>query len=462
MSFFLSLLLAFTFVLPPANGAADDGTRQGTFALTNARIETVTNGTIENGTVVIEDDRIVAVGEDVDIPDGAEVIDCEGQTIYPGMIDSGTRLGLVEIGSLSETQDYSEIGELTPHMNALTAVNPNSVAIPVTRVNGVTSVITEPAGGLLPGTAALIDLIGYTPRQMLVGDTQLMVLDYPSTARRGWWDDRSEEEIEREAQEAIDKLDEVWDRAELYARIDSAYALGGQERRPEYTPEMMALVPVVRGEMPLMIKVDASGDIRSALEWVEERDLTDNVVFSGVEEGWRVADALAEAGIPCLVGPVLSTPSRASDRYDKAYANAGLMSQEGVEVALRTGEAENVRNLPYHAGFAAAYGLSPEAALRAVTIVPARIFGVDDQVGSIEEGKLANLFVASGDPFETKTDISHLFIKGYKIPIESRHTRLYDEFLQRNPGLDPEANPAIVQDEDPATDQQTESSGSQD
>jgi imidazolonepropionase-like amidohydrolase len=190
-----------------------------------------------------------------------------------------------------------------------------------------------------------------------------------------------------------------------------------------------------------MIKADKADDIRAALDWIEARGLT-NVVLSGALEGWRVADRIAEAGVPVLAGPVLDIPSRGSDRYDKAYANAGLMREAGVTVALRTGEAENVRNLPYHAGFAAAYGLGREEALRAVTIVPAQIFGIDDRVGSLEVGKQADLFVSDGDPFETRTQIRHLFIGGYKLPIESRHTKLYDEFLDRTPGLSDEADAA--------------------
>lgn len=433
---FLSLLFSLLLLTTTVSSAQKTPGQSGTFALTNARIVTVTNGTIDEGTLVIRDGEIADVGDDVSVPDDAEVIDCSDLTIYPGMIDAGTQLGLVEIGSLPETQDHQEIGDLTPHMRALTAINPNSVSIPVTRVNGITTVIAEPAGGLLPGTAALVNLHGYTPTQMHVGDYEAVVLDYPSMGRRGPWDQRSQEEIEQEAEEAIDELNEVWDRAELYARIDSAHAANPEENRsPEHAPSMQALAPVVRGEAPLIVQADGADDITSALEWAEERGVLDQVVLSGAAEGWRVADDIAAADVPVLAGPVLSVPSRESDRYDKAYANPGLMHEAGVQVALRTGETENVRNLPYHAGFAAAYGLGREDALRAVTITPAEIFGVDDEIGSLEAGKRANLFVATDDPFETQTEIVHLFIDGYQIPLESRHTQLYDEFLHRNPGV---------------------------
>jgi len=429
-------IIGWLLSLPAAQATDVPKARRGIFALTNARIVTVTQGVIERGTLIIREDRIVAIGTDVAIPPDAEVIDCTGLEIYPGFIDSGTHLGLIEVGSLPETRDYRELGDLTPQVDALTAVNPNSVLIPVNRVNGVTTVITEPEGGLLPGKAALINLFGYTPEQMHVGGVRLMVLDFPSKGRRGPWDRRKPEDIEKAFREAMDKLNEVWDRAERYARIDSAYRANPEKNpKPLYVPEMQALLPVIRGEMPLMIKVDLAPDILEAIQWVKKRGLK-RVVFSGVAEGWRVADKIAEAGIPCLVGPVLSLPTRESDRYDKAYANAGLLHAAGVKIAIRTGEAENVRNLPYHAGFAAAYGLGRETALRAVTINPAEIFGVDDLIGSLEVGKKANLFVTDGDPFEPKTQVRYVFIDGYLIPMDNRQLRLYQEFLHRQPGLE--------------------------
>jgi imidazolonepropionase-like amidohydrolase len=434
-----SLLAASLFFIAalthPVLGQKAPG-RQGTFAITDARIVPVTDDVIESGTLVIRADTIAALGADVQAPADAERIDGTGLTVYPGLIDSGTRLGLVEVGSLAETRDYSEIGDLTPQMRALTAVNPNSVNIPVTRVNGITTVVAAPSGGLFPGTAALIDLHGYTPTQMLHGGVEMVMLDFPSTGRRGRFDQRSEEEIEKASKEALEKLNEVWDEATLYARIDSARAAENASRVDmDYIPAMEALVPAIRGEMPVVVDANSADDIRSALEWAEERDLTNRMILSGASEGWRVASEIAKAGVPVLTGPVLSVATRESDRYDKPYANAGLLHDAGVQVALRSGEAENVRNLPYHAGFAAAYGLGKDQALRAITIEPARIFGVDDRLGSLEVGKQANLFVTDGDPFETKTSVLYLFIDGYNIPVESRHTKLYQEFLDRNPGL---------------------------
>ncbi len=431
MTIFFSLLLTLTFFQQQ-----DAKPRQGTYAITNARIETVANGTIANGTVVIEGDRIISVGAEASIPEGALVIDGRGMSIYPGMIDSGTRLGLTEIGAVQETTDASEVGDITPQMQALTAINPNSVLIPVTRVSGVTTVIAEPSGGLLPGTAALINLVGYTPDQMLAGDVRMLVLSFPAkrSRRRFFRSSGSPPDEEKAYKKAMDKLNEVWDRAELYARIDSASTRTTDERRTtEFVPEMDAILPVLRGERILMVRANTASDIEAAIDWVQQRHI-ERVVFSGVSEGWRVADKLAEAGIPVIVGPVLATPTRESDRYDRAYANAGLLHDAGVKVAIRTGDAENVRNLPFNAGFAATYGLGKEEALRAVTLAPAEMLGIAADYGSIEVGKKANLFMADGDPFEPATHIMKVFIDGFDIPMENRQTRLYREFLNRDEG----------------------------
>ncbi len=418
------MLLAFCM-----NAQMTQKAQSGTFALTNATVETITNGTLQNGTVVITDGKISAVGTDISAPAGATVVDCSGLTIYPGLIDGGTRLGLSEVGSDPRTRDYNEIGDVIPHIQALTAVNPNSVLIPVTRVNGVTTSLAVPTGGLFPGTAALINLHGYTPDQMYAG-FKGVVMNFPTTGRRGRWDRRTDEEIEKASKKAVEKLTDVFAKAIQYHKIDSA--TGGKAQ--EYYPEMEALLPVVRGEMKLLVNVDASKDIISFLEWMKDRSL--DVVICGASEGWRVADKIAEAGIPVITGPVLGMPNRSYDKYDKPYANAGLMVKAGVKVAIKTDETENVRNLPYNAGFAAAYGMGTEEALKAITIVPAEIFGVADKLGSIETGKIANLFVTDGDPFETKTKVKHVFINGWKIPIESRHTLLYQEFLERSPSAD--------------------------
>lgn len=404
---------------------------RGTFALTNATIETITNGTVQ-GTLVIENGNISAIGPNVAIPPDAKVVDCAGLFIYPGLIDGGTQLGLVEVSSVSLTADANEIGDIKPQMQALTAVNPNATAIPVTRVEGVTTTLVAPVGGTIPGTASLINLVGYTPQQMYAG-FKAVVINYPSAGRRGRRDRRSDEERKKQEEKQLKKLNDLWDNLALYHKLDSAAKAGSGEAL-DYNPQMEAMLPVIRGEMPILLEVNQASAIESAIKWVAEKKV--KAIFTGVAEGWRVADKIAAANIPVITGPMMSMPTRTSDRYDTPYANAGKMHKAGVKVAIRSNETENVRNLPFNAGFAAAYGMGKEAALKAVTIVPAEIFGVDDRLGSLEKGKSATLFVTDGDPFETKTHVKHLFIDGWSVPLDSRHIRLYNEFLERSPGLE--------------------------
>jgi imidazolonepropionase-like amidohydrolase len=403
----------------------------GSFALTNATIQTVTKGTITNGTIVISKGKIIAVGASATIPQDAQVIDCKGLSVYPGMFDSGTKIGLTEVGSDPRTQDYSEIGDVIPQMRALSAINPNATAIPVTRISGVTTALASPDGGLLAGTAALVNLFGYTPDQMYAG-FQGVVMNFPNTGRRGFFDRRTEDEIKKASEKALKLLNDVWEKAVQYHKLDSAT----QGKGITYYPELKALLPVVRGQIPFLIEVNTSKDIQSALKWVKEKHIK-KVILTGVAEGWRVADEIAKADVSVIVGPVLALPTREYDKYDKAYANPGLLKKAGVtRIAIKTEDGNtNYRNLPYHAGFAAAYGLGKEEALRSVTIVPAEIFGVDDRLGSIEVGKDATLFVTDGDPFETKTQVKQVFIGGWQIPLVSRQTQLYDEFLKREPGV---------------------------
>ena len=403
--------------------------KTGVFALTNASIQTVTNGVINNGTIILSGGKITDIGTNVTIPQGAITIDCKGLWIYPGAIDGGTHIGTLEFGQVEVASDQQDAGQIIPQMRALTAVNPNTPIIPVTRVSGVTTVIVYPEGGLMPGTASLMNLHGYVPDQMYAGFDGI-VINFPNTGRRGNFDRRSDEDIKKATDKALTQLNDTWDKAVQYHKIDSA----GKGKSSKYYPELQALLPGVRGEKPLMIEVNAAKDITSALKWIKDKKIK-KAILTGVAEGWRVADEIAKANIPVVTGPVLAIPTRDSDKYDKAYANPGLMKKAGVKVALRTTDTENVRNLLYNAGFAAAYGLGKEEALKSITITSAEIFGVSDKLGSLEKGKNATLFISDGDPFETKTQIKHVFIDGWQMPMITRQTDLYEEFLKREPGV---------------------------
>lgn len=403
---------------------------KGAFLLKNATIETVTKGSVQ-GDLLIEDGKITKVGGKVAAPSGAKTIDCTGKFIYPGFIDAGTNLGTVEVSAVSLTRDYNELGDIKPHLEALTAVNPSATAIPVTRVSGVTTVLTNPESGTIPGKAALINLVGYSPDEMYAG-FEAVRMNFPSGAPRWRRDSRTPEEIKKEQEKKIKDIKDLWEEVKLFAKIQAAKKKDPSIKQA-YNPQLEAMVPVVMGEAPLLIEVDRDKDILAALKWIKENEV--KAVLTGVDEGWRVAKEIAEAGVPVITGPVIRIPTRGSDRYDAAYTNPGMLLKAGVKVAIRSNDSENVRDLPFHAGFAAAYGMGREEALKAITIVPAQIMGLESSLGSLEVGKMANLFICDGDPFETKTQIDQVFIQGWEIPMNSRHSLLYDEFLERSPGV---------------------------
>jgi imidazolonepropionase-like amidohydrolase len=424
----MSLCLGFA----TAEAQITEKPQYGTFLIENVDIYPVTSEMIEGGVVMVKDGVIEYVGSNVkpDLTSDVIRIDGSGHRLYPGFIDSETQLGLNEIGAVAVTIDAAEVGSVNPEMIAQTAVNPGSVSIPVTRVDGVTNVVAAPVSGLVSGTGSLIDLYGYTPEAMSIDQRAGIYLNWPSSGKRGWWDSRSQKEIDDDYKEAIDQINDIFDDARAYHAMWQSIDDGELDAQPDVHAKMDAMRYLFTQEARLVVRVNREKDILAAVDWAtQQEDLS--FVFSGVSEGWRVADQLAEADIP-VIATALVTPSRSSDHYARPYQNAGLMAQAGVHVSLSTFNTENVRNLPFHAGYAATYGMGVEEALKAVTINPAELWGVEDKLGSIEVGKHANLILVDGDPFETTSMIKDVFIRGYRIPMVSRHTQLNEEFLDRD------------------------------
>jgi imidazolonepropionase-like amidohydrolase len=413
-----------------AQGPAD------TYAIRNARIIIVTGPAIESGTVVIANGKITAVGENAPVPSGAKIIDGKGLSVYPGMMDSDTEIGLTEIGSVAGSVDTSEIGDNNANIHVDVAINSDSSHIAVTRVNGVTTALTAPRGGLIAGQSAILNLDGWTPREMVLKSPVAMHINWPGAGGGGrgggfggGGQQRSVTEQRRQQEQQIDNLKKILRDAAAYGDARDARAKDSSLPKQSVDLKLEALVPVVRGQMPVVINADLERDIKTAIAFVGEMKL--KAIISGGAEAYRVADQLRARSIPVIVGPVLRIPVREDDPYDAAFANAGLLSKAGVKIAFQTNDSAYSRNLPYHAGMAAAFGLPKDEALKAVTIYPAEIFGVADRIGSIEQGKIANLIVTDGDPLEIRTQIKHVFINGRDIPLTSRHTELYEKYKAR-------------------------------
>lgn len=407
----------------------------GKFAIVNGDIYTVTNGVIEGGIVLIDGKEITYVGQNARIDNDYQRIDATGKRVYPGFIDSGTGgLGLIEVSAVAVTVDSDEVGgPFKPHVRAFTAINPHSAAIPVTRTNGVTNVISPPGSGTISGKATLIDLFGNSPDSMAVLESAGLVHDWPSSGGGAWWDDRSDREIREEYEQEVGEIDDYWNRAFAYDRMMTAFEENPSGKtRPDKSLELDAMREVISGEVPVLLSVDEAKDIVKALEWIETMEEKGiRFILTGVEEGWLVADEIAESGVPVIADSPFGQPSHDYFNYQAGYQNAGKMMEAGVKIALTSGDVENTRNLPFNAGYAAAYGMGTEEALKAVTINPAEMFGVADRLGSIEEGKQANLFIVNGDPFEAMTQVEQVFIEGVKIPMTDRHKMLYEQFLNR-------------------------------
>jgi imidazolonepropionase-like amidohydrolase len=414
-------------VLPPRS----------TIAIRNARIVTVSGPDIENGTVVIRDGKIEAVGTNVSVPAGAQTIDGHGLSVYPGMIDAGTNMGLVEVPQgANGTVDLSEVGEFNPNAKAIIAVNPHSAHIAVTRVEGITNTLTAPTGGLISGQAALINLLGTAPKEMAVVPQLALVINYPRVGFGGGAfggfqqapPNLSETLTANERQ--VDQIRKMLRDAEAYGRAQDAYAKDKSLPRPDRNVVLEPLVPYVRGEQPVIFRADREAEIRGAVRFAEEMKL--KPIILGGNDAWKVASLLKEKNVPVILTGIFSLPSREDDAYDSLYENAAKLQQAGVRFCISTGDAgPEVRNLAQYAGMAAAFGLSKADAVKSVTLYPAQILNVADRLGSIEAGKMANLVVTDGDLLEIRTRIRFLLIDGRPVVLTSRHTELNDAFKNR-------------------------------
>jgi imidazolonepropionase-like amidohydrolase len=420
-------VFAAALVIAPTllSAQASQGT-PGTYFLRGGTVVTMTGQRLAGANVLIQGGKIAGVGSNVTAPSGATVIDVTGKFVYPGMIDSQTDMGLSEIGSVPATQDVSELGTYNPHMKALTAVNPSSELIAVSRVNGVTSVITAPSGGLISGQAALIHLDGWTQDEMAVKPVAGFIINYPRAGGGGGRGGRGggggdDPEAGNRAQQQVNDLRDYLTRAKDYDRVRD----GGSRT---FDIQLEGLRPLFSGEAPAIVMADSKDQIEGAFKLADDFGI--KIVISGGDEGYKVAAELARRNVPVILGSIQSAPP-ADVPYDAVYANPGVLQRAGVKIAFSTGDGSNARHVPYHAALATAYGLSLEAAMQALTINPAQIWGVADKVGTIEVGKVADVFVTSGDPLDIRSIVSEVFIDGKRIKFDDRHTRLFEKYNAR-------------------------------
>jgi imidazolonepropionase-like amidohydrolase len=415
-----------------------------TVLIQNADIYPMSSAPIKGGSLLIQDGKIIEVGAKISAPKGATVLEGKGLRVYPGWIDSGTQLGLEEIGSIRETNDTGELGDFMPQLKALSAVNPDSEHFGVVRVNGITSAIALPGSGggrgggggqIIAGQAALLHTDGWTWEEMEINRSAAMVLNFPASAGRGGRGIPAEfadmfpnagggADARRAVLDQIAKLNEFFDDARKY-KIAKAANL------PDFQKDLRfeAMLPVLDGKVPLAVNASRAAAIHDAIAWADRQNV--KIVIMQPRDLIKAGPELKAKNIPVILGRVLALPDSEDAEYDEGYTQPLDAYKAGVKFALGTFTNEFVRDLPYQAATAVAYGLPHDEAMKALTINPAQIWGAGDLIGSLEKGKLADLMVVDGDPMDVRTQIRHLFIKGKEITLSNKQIRLYERYMSR-------------------------------
>ena len=393
-----------------------------TIAITGGKVYPVSGPPIENGTVIITNGKIAAVGANVPIPAGAQRIDATGKIVTPGFVDALTQLGVQEVSAVNDTRDASARGKdnIAASFTVWEGLNPNSVLLAPARKEGITTVVVVPTGGLVSGQAALVDLVPGTMTDMIIRAPVAMVAEIGNPlavglASRG---------------EVIGKLRELLEDTKFFQTHRDAFDRAATRPFAASRLDLQALIPVVEGKLPLLVSVNRVSDIDAAMRLA--RDYNVKLILSSAAEAWMMADKISAARIPVLTGAMNNIPDGFAS-LGQRQENAGLLRKAGVQVALIGNgggdeEAFNVRNLKTEAGNAVSYGMTWDDALRAVTLAPAEFFGAADRVGSLKPGLEGNVVIWSGDPFEFTTRAEHVFVRGREYNEKTRQDQLIERY----------------------------------
>ena len=378
--------------------------------------------------LAIKGTTVADLGEDKPIHQtDDETQSLKGLHVYPGLIDAGTVIGLTELGTARETHDYGDAGDFQPDLRAGVAVNPESELIPVTRANGVLTVVTRPTGPVVAGQAALINLAGWVPKEMIVVDPLALHVDFPAEVAFNTGDPTmgniGKALAKKQREEKIKKLKTLFEDARRYEAARKA------DPSLPVSPKLQAMLPYVRGEKPVIVSAYRKAEILDALKLADEVKF--KLILSGATDAWKVVEEIKKRNVPVIIGPVMTMPQEWYDPYDAPFANAAKLHKAGVTFCIRSVGSSNTRNLPYEAAMAVSYGLPPEEGLMAITTYPAEILGVGDRLGGIGVGKRANLVLTTGDILQPSTQVLGLFIDGKALEPTSKHTRLYEKYRER-------------------------------
>jgi imidazolonepropionase-like amidohydrolase len=394
-------------------------------ALVGGTIHPVSGATVESAVIVFDQGRITAVGRDVTIPAEATQIDVTGKHVYPGLFDAYTHLGLIEINSIRATVDNRETGNINPSVSAQVAVNPDSEIIPVTRSNGVLLTLTAPTGPLVAGKSAVMQLDGWTWEDLTLKADAALHIKWPRMTPVTTWRERQSSAEQSDSRDRTLKLlDELFEDARAYEKSLTS------DRSQPHDSRLAAMLPVLRGEHPVIIAADEVQQIQAAVA-MSQRQGFKLIVYGGYDAP-LCAELLKKEDIPVIIGGIYRLPRRRSDPYDHAFTLPDRLRRLGIRYCISSSEpTSNVRNLPYHAAMAVAFGLPVDEAIKAITLYPAEILGVADRVGSLDVGKAATLFIADGDPLETATHVEAAFVQGRPVDLSDRHKRLWRKYAEK-------------------------------
>jgi imidazolonepropionase-like amidohydrolase len=403
-----------------------------TILIQNATIVPVEGETLQKGDLLIENGKIAAVSTEIPVPEGATIIDASEMFVYPGFIDGYTHLGLSEISAIASTVDMREMGRENPELKVAWAINPHSVHFKTSRINGTTSVLVAPSGGTFPGISALVKMDGWTIDEMLIKENATSFINFPMTPRppRGARIGPQRETTVDVTSKLVEKIKEYLNEARHYLKLKKLAAEDPAIRMPDLNLKYEALAPVLDGTMPVIISVEKAKDIELAIQFVQEEKI--KAIFRGCAQGFKVAGKIKEAGIPVIIDDLYTGPSEPEDGYDAHFRNVVELAEAGVMICFSSGVDPSIsKDLPYHAARAVAFGLDWNEAIKALTINPAKIFGIDNRVGSIKVGKDADLFIATGDPLDLRSEVKHLFIDGKDIDLSNWWESLYGTWKER-------------------------------
>jgi imidazolonepropionase-like amidohydrolase len=398
-------------------------------AIIGGTIHPLTSAPIQNGTILFDAGRIVAIGAGIPVPENAETLRADGKHIYPALISGDTYIGLTEIGAVRASNDRAEVGGINPNVRAETAINPESELIPVARANGIALAIVSPSGGLISGMSAAVLMDGWTWEEMTLQAPAALNVRWPRMTLPPLATGAARREAIAKRDSAVEMLFDAFSDARAYMNAKQAETHGNVPYH-DIDQRWESMIPVLEGRVPVVAWANETRQIQSAVAWAERENV--RLIIGGGHDAWRVADLLRQKDIPVLVGGIHRLPGRRFEPYETPFTLPVRLHRHGIRFAITTAtSAAHERNLPYHAATAAAYGLPRDEALKAITLYPAQIFGIDNRVGSLEVGKDATLIITTGDPLEITTHIDLQFIQGRKIDLTSRHTTLYEKYNEK-------------------------------